>query len=222
MIYLYNSDFINLSALLSHILKGARFYKKPKGNYRPYKDGPNFIVNSLTDCPIKTVGVYTTYEKRTEQRGEKCVSKMEEDPYDLLGQGSSTLNSHQQTLSPTEEITAVGLHKSLHPVFEGARAVEKVASEKMNQVKAKAKVKTISKQMEQVHRQNETDILLSRAIHLEQELGREPTILDFLCHFNHIEIDLIWDSLLFLYPSLGRKEWSSTTCPDVKQMRVLA
>jgi hypothetical protein len=55
------------------------------------------------------------------------------------------------------------------------------------------------------NKHDETDIL-SRVVQLENELGHEPSLLDILCRFNRAEIQPIWDSLVWLYSDLGRKE----------------
>jgi hypothetical protein len=45
----------------------------------------------------------------------------------------------------------------------------------------------------------ENDIL-SEVVRLESQLGHVPTLLDILSRLNRVEIDLVWESLISLYP----------------------
>jgi hypothetical protein len=60
--------------------------------------------------------------------------------------------------------------------------------------------------------------ILSGIIHLEEELGRQPNLLDLLCRFSRQELDIVWDSLLWLYPDLDMKEPSK----DHREIMVIA
>jgi hypothetical protein len=54
-----------------------------------------------------------------------------------------------------------------------------------------------------------------RVIQYEREIGREPSLQDLLGRFTSAQIDIIYDSLEWLYPGIFSTVASKTTVPEL-------
>jgi hypothetical protein len=130
-----------------------------------------------------------------------------------MGPVSTDSHHNDNQISPTNGsiITNVGINK--RTPSKKARAVNKVAKTKVKVISKKriSRDRQIEPTQEEFRRQNETDIL-SRIISLETGL------IDLLCHFSRAEIDVVWDSMMWLYPDLMSK---GATIPEMELMKVM-